>query len=79
MAIMYRLLLLCGNLPGQMTLRDVGNFVSNHTGEFRLALSRKNGAGVDADETAKHRKSIDLPVANDKKVESAPRIGTGRN
>ena len=69
------ILLFLGDLPRQMVLRDVGDFVRNDAGKLRFRLRHHDRAGIDADKAAEHGKGIDRIVADGKKIEIAGRIG----
>ncbi|KFB70043.1 MAG: hypothetical protein CAPSK01_000442 [Candidatus Accumulibacter vicinus] len=59
-----RILFLAGNLPGQVILHHMRDFMCKYASQFRLRLRRQQGTGVHADETAEHRKRIDRVIAN---------------
>ena len=52
-----------------MTLRDVCNFVRQHSGQLALGIAREQQAGIDADISPGQSEGIDCRVVYDEELE----------
>jgi hypothetical protein len=59
-----------GDAAGNVPLRDVRNFVSQHTGQLALVLGLQEQAAVYADEAAGQREGVDAVVPDHEEVEA---------
>jgi hypothetical protein len=72
-------LVLLGEHPREMLLRDVRDFVAEHRRELRLGLRGQQQTRVHADVAARHRERVDRVVADAEERELGASAGAHRD
>ncbi len=70
----YRVELLPSHHARQVMLRDVGDFMCQHRGQFRFALRGKDKPAVHPNKAAGQCEGVDAVVVEDKKFKRLPRL-----